>query len=220
MVDKIIDENTITLKFPRDFPSGKIAAFDVDADIYMRDYAADFYEWVDGVLIKMSPVSGKHDILTRYFARLLEAYFALKKIGTIRVAPFVMRMDKVKSRREPDLQVILNSNPGTLNDTYMDGAADICIEIVSPSNEGTDYGDKLREYEQGGVQEYWLIDPLRKECRFHRLADGKTYKLIHPENGTYTTSFLPQFELHIPTLWQDELPDILTVVERVKAMVE
>lgn len=220
MVDKIIEEQSVTITLPRDLPGGNIVAFDVDDDIYMRDYADYFYEWINGVLIKTSPISLRHDGIAGYLRELLRAYFALKPIGQVLSAPFVMRMDKVKSRREPDLQVILNTNPGTLNDTFMDGPADICIEVVSPSNEGTDYGDKLREYEQGGVTEYWLIDPRREEVRFHRLSDSGIYKLIHPKNDIYASPLLPDFELHIPTLWEEEMPDIMTVVERVKAMLE
>lgn len=219
MVDKIQEEHHATLRFPRTFPSGNIVAANVDADTYMRDYAEHFYEWVDGVVIKMSPVSGKHDELTRYFTRLLEAYFALRKIGTIRISPFVMRLDKVNSRREPDVQVILDDNPGTLTDTYMDGGADICIEVVSPANADSDYGDKFQEYEAGGVREYWIIDPLRKECRFHRLSDTGVYQTISPQENEYSTPRLPQFVLPIDTLWQEELPDILTCVEMVKGMV-
>lgn len=217
MVDKVVEEHNITL--PRDLPSGHVIAVDVDVDIYMRDYAADFYEWVNGVLIKMSPVSGKHDGITNYLRNILDAYFSLRKLGTTRAAPFVMRMDKVNSRREPDLQVILNTNSGTLNDTHMDGASDICIEVVSPSNEGTDYGDKLREYELGGVTEYWLIDPRRQEVRFHHLTDTGLYKSILPIDGIYNTPLLPDFQLTIETLWQDKLPDFYAIADVVKTMV-
>ena len=218
MVDKFADEHQISL--PRDLPSGQIMAVDVDVDIYMRDYAESFYEWVNGVLIKMSPVSGKHDGITNYIRNLLDAYFSLRQLGTTRGAPFVMRLDTVNSRREPDLQVILNTNSGTLNDTYMDGASDICIEVVSPSNEGTDYGDKLREYELGGVREYWLIDPRRQEVRFHRLGDTGLYKSILPVDGIYSTSLLPDFQLEIEILWHEELPNFYAIAEAVKAMFE
>jgi Uma2 family endonuclease len=205
---------------PRTFPVGEIIAMDVSEAEYMELYAENFCEWVDGVVIKMSPVSLKHDQLIDYLRDLLKAYFALKPIGQIIGAPFVMRIKEPKSRREPDLQVILKGNPGTLHKTYMDGAADICIEVISRGTEATDYGDKFKEYEAGGVGEYWIIDPIREECHFYRLNVQKLYKsqAVNAE-GYYSSPLLPQFKLYVPTLWQEELPTILEVVEAVKAMI-
>jgi Uma2 family endonuclease len=169
----------------------------------------------------MTPVSLKHDNLTDYLRDLLKAYFALNPIGKVIGAPFVMRLEKPKSRREPDLQVILNDNIGTLKDTYMDGAADICIEVVSSATSSMDYGEKFKEYEEGGISEYWIIDPLREECKFYRLTDKKLYKSYPADDdGHYSTPQLPQFKLHVATLWEDELPNILQVVESVKAMLD
>lgn len=219
MVDKLRDTTEIMITIPRHFPSGQIAAFNIDADVYMRDYAQDFYEWVNGVMLKMSPVSLRHNKIVDFLRDLLRAYFIRRQIGQVASAPFVMRLDAVGSRREPDLQVILNSNTGTLTDTYMDGPADICIEVVSPSNEGTDYGDKLREYEQGGVQEYWLIDPMRKQCRFHRLSDEGAYQLVTVEDA-YTTPLLPDFKLATDVLWQESLPDMGQVMRMIDAMLD
>lgn len=217
MLDKPAEKKQITsITIPHNFVSGIIIATNISEEDYMRDYAQDFCEWVKGAIIKMPPVLLGHNNLTDYLRDLLKAYFALEAIGQVISAPFVLRLEN--SRREPDLQVILNKNPGKLTDTYMDGAADICIEVVSPSNAATDYGDKFTEYEAGGVQEYWIIDSMREECRFHRLNEDKLYKQILPVDDVYTTPLLPQFKLHVPTLWQDELPNFFAVAEMVKAM--
>ena len=208
------------LHLPVTLPAGgDIVAVDVSADEYMERYAADFYEWVNGVVIKMSPVSSIHDDITVYLRGLLNAYFALNPIGRAKSAPFVMRLDAIASRREPDLQVILHDNPGEFTSTVMIGAADICIEVVSPESDARDYGEKFKEYEAGGVPEYWIIDPAREDCRFYRLNEKGIYKLFLPDaDSIYETPKLPRLKLHVPTLWRDELPDILQVVESVKAM--
>ena len=214
MVEQII-------KIPRSLPGGEIVAIDVSEDIYMRDYAESFHEWVDGVITKTSPVTSKHDNLTGYSRELFRAYFAIKPIGVVKNAPFVMRLKNVKSRREPDLQIILNSNPGTLEDTYMDGAADICIEVVSQGSVTTDYSAKLEEYERGGVREYWLFDPMRETTTFYRLNEKGQFQAQQPEsNHNYSTPLLPGFKVHIPTLWQPELPSIIDVIKSVEAMLK
>jgi Uma2 family endonuclease len=191
----------------------------VSAEEYMRRYAHDFYEWVRGELIKMAPISGRHDEVTGYLRELLRAYFALKPIGVVRQAPFVMRVDATESRREPDLQVILEANPGQLTATSMVGPADICIEVVSPESVTRDYGEKFAEYEKGGVGEYWIIDPVREEAHFYRLNEEGIYKSVLPgEQGHYRTPALPGLRVHVPVLWQEDLPDIIAVVRSVQAM--
>ena len=118
----------------------------------------------------------------------------------------------------------------------MVGPADICIEVVrgqqsclqsaesrppmaSPESMARDYGEKFVEYEAGGVGEYWIIDPIREECRFDRLGENKRYASHYPdESGYYQTPNLPNLMLHVPTLLEEELPDIFAITENVKAM--
>jgi Uma2 family endonuclease len=202
--------------------SGEIIATDVSLEDYLEHYAADFCEWVEGNVITMSPVYEDHDALSRYLARLLEAFFELNPIGTIRQAPFVMRLAEYPNRRrEPDIQVILNTNPGALTPTYMDGAADICIEIVSPESVERDHGDKFAEYEKGGVPEYWIIDSIHRDSRFYCLNEEGVYiRQAEDADGNYRTPNLPGLLLHVPTLWHDNLPGPGAVVEAVKAMLK
>ncbi len=191
----------------------------VSAEVYMEHYAAERYEWVKGELIKMSPVSLIHDQLLYYIRNLLQAYLSLNPIGHVIGDPFVMRLDALEARRQPDLEVIFQDNPGTLTATAMIGPADICVEVVSRGSVATDYGAKFEEYEKGGVREYWLIDPIRKVCYFRRLNSEDLYE-VQPVDTHYTTPLLPQFTLHVPTLWEKELPNIIETVEAVKGMFE
>lgn len=181
---------------------------EVSLEDYMAHYAADHYEWVEGALIPMSPIHEKHDRLTYFLRMLLEAFFELRPIGQVRSDPFVMRLPEFpKRRREPDLMVVLDSNPHELKATFMDGPADICIEVVSEGSIGRDHGDKFEEYEKGGVPEYWLIDPIHTETRFYRRdAEGIYRRQTEDSDGNYRTPALPGLVLHVPTLWQDKLP--------------
>ena len=190
----------------------------VSGDDYMAHYAHDFYEWVRGTLIKMSPVTKRHNQITRYLDFLLDTYFSLRPIGEVMTAPFVMRVDATESRREPDLQIILKDNPGELTDTAMIGAADICIEVVSAESAERDHSTKLVEYEKGGVREYWIIDPAQNESRFLRLVDGRYVDVAVDDQENYRTPLLPDFGLHVPTLWQETLPAPPQIVNAIQEM--
>jgi Uma2 family endonuclease len=189
----------------------------VSAEEYMERYAADHTEWVQGDVIPLSPIHDRHYLIDTYITHLFSAYFSLNPIGQLRGEPFVMRLDEVPSRREPDLQVILGDNQNNLTPTYMHGPADICVEVVSPESAQRDYVDKLKEYESAGVCEYWIIDPTRNQATFYRPDEDSHYQIV-AYDGVYTSPLLPCFELNVPTLWQGNLPDVIKSVAMVQAM--
>ena len=203
-------------------PSSEIIAANVSLDDYLEHYAAHHCEWVEGMVITMSPVHLRHDQIAAYLRLLFETYFEIRPIGRVVSEPFVLRLPEFPNRRrEPDLMVVLDVNPHELKDTYMDGPPDICIEVVSPESTARDHGEKFAEYEQGGAPEYWIIDPVRTECRFYRRNDKGIY-LRQPEDqqGNYHTPTLPDLALPVPTLWQEKLPGPAATVKAVQQMLE
>jgi len=209
----------LTIPAPAVLPAGEIVAVNVSAEEYMAAYAETFHEWAEGVVIKMSPESLRHARIIKYLQHVLDAYMALNPVGSVLTAPFVMQLDAIARFREPDVQVILNTNPGQLTDTAMIGPADICIEVVSAESVARDYGDKFAEYEKAGVREYWVVDPIRQRCQFNRLDAAGIYAAISPDDtGHYRTPLLPKLAVHVPTLWQADLPDFFAIGQAVQAM--
>jgi Uma2 family endonuclease len=147
LVRRIMTEYMV--KIPITFPSGEIVAIGVPEEDFFRDFMDSYHEWVNGVVIRMSPIAIEHNNLLKFLIKLFDAYFGINPIGQTLVQPFVMRLEN--SFREPDIQVVLADNPATLTRTQLLGAADICIEIVSEESVARDYGDKLKEYQRAGV---------------------------------------------------------------------
>jgi Uma2 family endonuclease len=210
---------TMTNEFLTVEAAPQIIATGVSFEEYLEVYAGMHCELVRGNVIKMSPASFRHNAVIGYLHMLLVAYFSLRPIGQVIPQPFTQRLPNVEPKREPDLLVLLNTNLARLKPTYLDGPADICVEVLSPGSEDTDRGAKFSEYEKGGVGEYWLFDPLRKEARFHRRNEDGLLIAERIEAGShYRTPTLPGFALHVPTLWQDPLADFYAIGEAVKAM--
>jgi len=197
-----------------------VLAIDVSLDDYLEFYAAHFCEWIEGVVIRIAPSNLIHNELISYCMSLFKAYFDFKPIGQVIGYAFIVDLPEFpRRRREPDLFVVLDSNPNKLTDTYMDGAPNICVEVVTKDSIQRDYADKLYEYEKSGVSEYWIVDPIRKECRFYRLDENRQYiRLSADAVGIYRTPLLPHFEMNITLLFGDELPNILEILNMVKAM--
>ena len=170
-------------------------------------------EWVDGEVVLMSPARLDHQDVLRFIARLVSAFVEAHGLGFVYFAPVLMRLPTRPSGREPDLLFVAGHHAHRLRDTYVDGPADLVVEIVSPDSEERDRVDKLGEYEAAGIPEYWLIDLPRREAVFYRRGqDGRYRSTALDPDGSYRSRVLPGFRLHVAWLWQRPLPRVADVL--------
>jgi hypothetical protein len=99
-----------------------------------------------------------------------------------------------------------------VKETYVDGPADLVVEIVSAESVGRDRGEKYYEYEQAGVPEYWLIDSRTKRAEFYQLHDKYYYPVMPDAGGIYRSRTLPGFWLDVNWLKQEPLPAVEDVL--------
>ncbi|MFN0096370.1 MAG: Uma2 family endonuclease [Dehalococcoidia bacterium] len=129
-------------------------------------------EWVDGEAVPMVSVSTVHARITMWLSRLLGSFLELQPVGEVFGDPFNVRL--TRTGRAPDLMLILNENLHRLRGNFLEGPPDIVIEVISPGSRTTDRVAKFAEYEEGGIPEYWLIDPQRESAEFYVLdANGR-----------------------------------------------
>ncbi|MEP7187736.1 MAG: Uma2 family endonuclease [Roseiflexaceae bacterium] len=171
-------------------------------------------EWVDGAIIMMSPASDQHQDLVEFLITILRLFNESQQAGWVRSGPFLMRTDVKPSGREPDILFVTKERMQLVQPTFLDGPADLIIEIVSPESIGRDRGEKFVEYEAAGVKEYWLIDPLRQQAEFYQLDDQGVYRAAALDaDGRYYSIMLPSFWLRVTWLWQKPLPPLLSVLK-------
>jgi Uma2 family endonuclease len=121
--------------------------------------------------------------------------------------------------REPDIIFVSSENIDRLKGIHLEGPADLVIEITSPESLERDRGDKLSEYESGGVREYWIIDLDRKEAEFYRLDEHGNYRLIFEgRGGEYRSEVVPGFWLEVDWLWKEPPPSPLRVVGEISGI--
>lgn len=164
-------------------------------------------EWVNGEVIMTMPASLRHQDIKYFLMSLLHKYTRLNNLGKVIDAPFLMRLPFKPSGREPDILFIQQRHLARLHETFLDGPADLVVEIISPESIARDRGDKFVEYEEAKIPEYWLIDPVRTRAEFYVLDRKGHYRLVEPdENGNYHSRVVTGFWLHVAWLWQDPLP--------------
>jgi Uma2 family endonuclease len=170
-------------------------------------------EWVDGEVRMVSPASERHQDLRDFLLVMLRTFVEARRLGTVWSAPFLMRLANVPSGREPDLLVVASEHRHRLRGTYLEGPADLVVEIVSPESRLRDRGEKFAEYELGGVLEYWLFDPEQRRADFYRLdAEGRYERAPVDSAGVYRSEVLPGYWLQVDWCWQEPLPPVLTVL--------
>ena len=130
------------------------------------------------------------------------------------VAPFEMKCHPDKNSREPDVMFVAKVNAGRVTAKRLEGPADLIIEVVSDDSVGRDYDEKFIEYQDCGVQEYWIVDPRPRRNRalfYQRGVDG-LLEAVNPEAGVYRSQAIPGF--WIKTAWLWAMPDVqLTLAE-------
>jgi Uma2 family endonuclease len=170
-------------------------------------------EWVDGEVIMMTPAAEWHQDLSDFLTALLRHYAEARGSGMLRSAPFQMKTGPDLPGREPDVLFVAAANVSRLKDTYLDGPADLVIEVISPDSRARDRGEKFYEYEQGGVREYWLLDPQRRQAEFYALGGDGIYRpILVGEDGIFCSQVMEGLWLREDWLWQSPLPPLMDVL--------
>jgi Uma2 family endonuclease len=173
------------------------------------------YEWVNGEAVFTGTVSGEHNSLGRFLIAVLTIWIESKNLGVLCYDPFQMKTAPHLSGRSPDILFVANEHLSRLKKNHLEGAADLVVEIISPESRARDRGDKYYEYEEGGVPEYWLLDPLRKKAEFYHLGEDGNYAVMPvDENGVFRSRVFDGLWLNVDWLWQEPLPAVLQVVKQ------
>lgn len=181
---------------------------------FLAWYDGRHAEWVDGEVILMSPVSTQHQLLVGFLAALIQLWVEDQQLGQVLTAPFQMKLALRPSGREPDILFIARERAALLTDRYLDGGADLAIEVISPDSRTRDRRDKYHEYEQAGVREYWVLDPSRSQAEFFRLNSHGVYeRMLVDADGIFRSHVLAGLWLKIDWLWQEPLPPLMSVLK-------
>lgn len=169
------------------------------------DVEGAFLEWIDGQVIGFKPNSFSHQLIQGFLLSLLSLFVEKNNFRQV-IGSFVMKLENQRRGREPDILFVSKEREHLFRKNYLDGAADLVVEIISPESIGRDRGEKFVEYEAAGIKEYWIVDPDRKITEFYRLGEDGYYNLIPTPEGVFHCEVLKGFFLRVEWLWQKPLP--------------
>jgi Uma2 family endonuclease len=143
------------------------------------------YQLIDGEAFLMAPApSVGHQYVVLEVAS--QAHAALKGTSCqVLTAPLDVRLpkadesdDQIDTVVQPDVLVVCDEKK--IDRRGVRGAPDWVVEVLSPSTAGLDHVKKRRIYEQAGVREYWLIQPIDRVLIVYKLSNSESGK---PEYG-------------------------------------
>lgn len=177
-------------------------------------------EWVDGEITLMpSPATLDHQNCGGFLYKILDLYAEANDLGHVVLAPYVMKLAAISRGREPDIIFVRKDREHLLTRHYLDGPADLAVEIVSPDSKRRDRKEKFSEYEAAGVREYWMFDPDHKTAEFYQLGDDGRYRRAEiGADGIYHSKVIESFWMKVEWLWQTPMPATLDVLRELKIL--
>ncbi len=131
-------------------------------------------EIIDGVWYDMAAPTRKHQRIITEICTTINNYIKQNNGKCeVNVSPFAVYLnDDDMTYVEPDIVVVCDENK--LDDRGCHGAPDWLIEVVSEDSISRDYMVKLFKYQNAGVKEYWIVDPLKQMVRVYDVAHELT----------------------------------------------
>jgi Uma2 family endonuclease len=172
---------------------------------------------IDGVIYMASPDSIPADRLAFLLRSLIEDYTVERGLGGTTHGSRVAFVLGPRRAPEPDISYVSQDRQWILSQTRGQGGPDIAVEIVSPDSVDRDYIAKRSLYEAAGVREYWIIDPLEKQCTFLVLRDGRYVEAPLDAGGAFRSTVLPGFRLDPQWLFSDPRPSRSECLDRILA---
>lgn len=129
-------------------------------------------------------------------------------------APFDVRLplpeakitiEKLDTVVQPDICVVCD--PSKIGKRSCVGAPDLVVEILSPGNSKREMKDKFELYEEAGVLEYWVVDPIHKNVLSYRLKDQKFVGVTPPftDEDQLTSAVLDGLAIDLSEIFSAEV---------------
>jgi Uma2 family endonuclease len=160
------------------------------------------YEIVEGELhVSPSPSTGHQFVVTSLIAAM-HAYARKHELGAILTAPVGVRLPEQDTAVQPDILFVARDRLNIIRDDIIDGAPDLVVEVLSPSNWIYDRTRKQKAYERAGVREYWIVDYRARTVDVLALEGGEFVQRGQYHDGdTVASEVLPGLTIPVADIF-------------------
>lgn len=134
------------------------------------------YELTDGRIVMTPPAGWGHGAIEARVIRILVDFVESNNLGRVFGSSTGYDLPSGDTL-EPDASFISRERwtkgPQVRRGHFLKIVPTLVVEIVSPATANRDRIEKMRIYEANGVEEYWLVDPHRREVTVLHLIGAK-----------------------------------------------
>jgi Uma2 family endonuclease len=156
------------------------------------------YELIDGELYVFAAPSLEHQLLSARLLVHFDSAITLKGLGWVMTAPIEVKFPG-DNAVQPDLVVVLRDRAQILAQTRIEGAPNLLLEILSPSNRAYDLTTKAALYARHGVPEFWIVDVEAETITVHELRGGRYVPL--PGGEVARSRLVPELAVDVRALF-------------------
>ena len=161
------------------------------------------YEVLDRELHLTPPPTIGHQNAVTKLARRMGDFIERHQLGWLWVAPVGVQLPGQPVPVQPDVVFVRADRRDIIGEDYVEGAPDLVVEVLSPSNWLYDRREKLLAYQSAGVPEYWIVDYRARTVEVRVLEEGQYTLLEEFRSGQAARSqVLPGFEIPVNDLFE------------------
>ncbi|PKM83822.1 MAG: DNA-binding protein [Firmicutes bacterium HGW-Firmicutes-13] len=160
------------------------------------------FEILEGFLIKEPSPSVHHQRLSRELGCQLKTFFDdFDPEGELFFAPLDVTLT-TSNVLQPDILFVSGARKEIMCKERINGACDLVIEIMSPTNRRKDRLHKMEIYRKAGIPHYWLIDPEENTLESFMLRNGSYTLVVAVGTGDdFTHPEFPELNLDLDKIF-------------------
>ena len=165
------------------------------------------YEVFDGELRPVPSESELNSWIAQYLGRKFETFVTMRQVKLQKLDLAVPVFPRMPINRQPDLTVVRPEHIqqmaklGKMAITLDMAPPQLVVEVVSPyhnqkdENYQRDYVDKVHQYQERGIPEYWIVDPQAQLVTVLVLVNGQYQAAEFTGSQRIVSRIFPELEL-------------------------
>lgn len=166
----------------------------------------DGWEWTElvrGEVVREPPPVSGHGLVVGNVAFHLRRFVQHHRPGHVFVESGCVVERGPDTVRGPDVSFVASGPEGKRwrRQSYLEGAPDLAVEVVSPGNTRREMLRKAAEYLAAGARQVWILDPEGRTVTVH--ARGRAPRTLTAADRLDGGDLLPGFSLPVLRLFEE-----------------
>ncbi|NBC10884.1 MAG: Uma2 family endonuclease [Planctomycetes bacterium] len=159
------------------------------------------WELVRGELLIMSPAGAQHGQIAVRIATLLDHYVRAENLGRVYAAETGFLIGRgPDSLRAPDVAFLTTERAALADESFFEGAPDLAVEIVSPSEARHEVMDKARMWIDAGTRLVWVVWPKKQQVTV--LVPGRDDATLGEAEALDGRDVVPGFSCEVSAIFE------------------